>query len=125
MTVINLPFPVSVNAMFSDGKTRRHKSQRYADWVLEAGYRLNRQAPIPVTGPVKLSYELQEGRDNRRRDLSNHVKAVEDLLVAHGVIEADHDLVVRGFSMDWNREVEGIRVTIHRVQPTQTESAAT
>ena len=33
MTVIELPFPVSVNAMFADGKTRRHKSQRYADWI--------------------------------------------------------------------------------------------
>ena len=37
MTVITLPFPVSVNAMFADGKTRRHKSQRYADWIAEAG----------------------------------------------------------------------------------------
>ena len=34
---LTLPFPISVNAMFADGKTRRHKSQKYTteeiDWM--------------------------------------------------------------------------------------------
>ncbi len=36
--------------------------------------------------------------DRRRRDLSNYIKAVEDLLVEHGIIEDDNmitDLRVR------------------------------
>ena len=112
MTVVTLPFPISVNAMFADGKTRRHKSQRYADWWQEAGYRLNRQNPIPVRGPVKLFYEVQEGKDNRRRDLANLEKGCTDLLVEFGIIEADHDLILRELQMVWNKEVEGVRVTI-------------
>jgi len=112
VTVIVLPFPISVNAMFSDGKTRRHKSQRYADWLVEAGYALKSQRAIPVRGPVKLTYEVQEGRDNRRRDIANLEKGCTDLLVEYGMIEADHDLIVRELRMVWNREVQGIRVTI-------------
>src|SRR6185312_16286504 len=67
MTVLTLPFPISVNALFADGKTRRHKSQRYADWLQEAGWALKSQRPDPVRGPVTLLYEVQEGKDNRRR----------------------------------------------------------
>lgn len=115
MTVIDLPFPISVNAMFADGKTRRHKSQRYADWLIEAGYALNRQHPEPVKGPVKILYEFQEGRDNRRRDAFNLEKGVTDLLVSHGVIEADHDLILRDGRVTWNRAIQGVRVTIEPI----------
>lgn len=112
MTTITLPFPISVNAMFADGKTRRHKSQRYADWLAEAGYALKSQRPRPVSGPVKLLYEVQEGKDNRRRDIGNLEKGVTDLLVTYGVIEADHDLVVREIRLIWNRDVQGVRATV-------------
>jgi crossover junction endodeoxyribonuclease RusA len=112
MTVFTLPFPISVNAMFADGKTRRHKSQRYADWIAEAGYALKSQRPRPVTGPVTLLYEVQEGKDGRRRDLGNLEKGVTDLLVDHGVIEADHDRVVREIRLIWNKYVVGVRVTV-------------
>ena len=115
MTVIELPFPVSVNAMFADGKTRRHKSQRYADWIVEAGYALKSQRAIPVRGPVKLLYEVQDGKDGRRRDIGNLEKGCTDLLVEYGIIEADHDLIVREIQMVWNREVRGVRVTIAEV----------
>jgi Holliday junction resolvase RusA-like endonuclease len=112
MIVITLPFPVSVNAMYADGATRRHKSQRYCDWLMEAGHQLNRQRPKPIKGPVNITYEFQDGRDNRRRDAFNLEKGVTDLLVAHGIIEADHDLILRRGVVTWNHEVEGVRVTI-------------
>jgi Holliday junction resolvase RusA-like endonuclease len=112
MTVITLPFPISVNAMFADGKTRRHKSQRYADWLAEAGYALRSQRPQTVLGPVTLLYEVQEGKDNRRRDIGNLEKGCTDLLVYYGIIEADHDLIVREIRMIWNKDVQGVRVTI-------------
>lgn len=115
MTVITLPFPVSVNAMYADGKTRRHKSQRYADWIAEAGYALKSQRARPVPGPVTLLYEVQEGKDNRRRDIANLEKGCTDLLVYYGIIEADHDLIVREIRMIWNRDVQGVRVTIQSV----------
>jgi Holliday junction resolvase RusA-like endonuclease len=117
--VLMLPFPVSVNAMFADGKTRRHKSQRYADWRHEAGWVLRSQRPRSVSGQVMIFYEIQEGKDNRRRDLVNLEKGCTDLLVEYGIIEADHDLILREVRMVWNRQIEGVRVTIspvsHRV----------
>jgi Holliday junction resolvase RusA-like endonuclease len=122
LIVIQLPFPVSVNAMFADGKTRRHKSQRYADWIIEAGYALNRQRPTPIKGPIKILYEFQEGRDNRRRDAFNFEKGVTDLLVSHGVIEGDHDLILRHGSVTWNREVDGVRITITPVGRQEAET---
>lgn len=123
MTVITLPFPVSVNAMFSDGKVRRHKSQRYADWIAEAGYALKSQRALPVRGPVKLLYEVQEGKDNRRRDIGNLEKGCTDLLVYYGIIEADHDRIVREIRMVWNKDVVGVRVTVTCAYPETKDGA--
>lgn len=116
MTVITLPFPISVNAMFADGKNRRIKSQRYCDWILEAGYVLNRQHPTPVKGPIVIRYELQDGRDKRKRDAFNYEKGVSDLLVKHGVIEADDNTIIRKGIVEWSREVQGVRVTIEPIE---------
>ena len=55
MTVLILPFPISVNAMFADGLSRRVKSQKYCDWIIEAGYILNRQHPPQIFGQVELA----------------------------------------------------------------------
>lgn len=115
MTIITLPFPVSVNAMFADGKTRRYQSQKYQDWILEAGYVLNRQNPKPVKGRVAIRYDLQEVDDRWLRDCFNFEKGVTDLLVTHGVIEADHRKVLRGGEIWWHPHVEGIRVTIEPI----------
>lgn len=115
MTVVSLPFPVSVNAMFADGKTRRHKSQRYADWLLEAGWAIKSQRIAPVPGPVKLLFEVQEGHDKRKRDISNLIKGPEDLLVSHGIIEADDGSIVREIALKWNADVKGVRITINQV----------
>lgn len=111
-TVLTLPFPISVNAMFADGRSRRIKSQRYAGWLQEAGWELKRQRPSPIKGQVEIIYEVQDAKDNRRRDLVNLEKGVTDLLVAHGVIEADHDLILREVRMKWAGDVVGVRVTI-------------
>lgn len=116
MIVLTLPFPVSVNAMFADGKTRRHKSQKYADWIVEAGYRLNLQRPAPIKGPVRIRYDLQEVEDRWLRDCFNFEKGVTDLLVSHGVIEADHRKILRGGEIWWNPDVEGIRIAIYPVE---------
>lgn len=114
-TVVNLPFPISVNAMYADGKTRRIKSQRYCDWIMEAGLQMNRQRPMPIDGPVNLVLELQEIDDGRKRDCTNFVKGPEDLLVHHGIIRGDHSGVVRSVLSKWSPEVEGCRVTIESI----------
>ncbi len=112
MIVINLPFPISVNAMFADGKTRRHKSQRYADWVLEAGYALNLQRPPQIKGQYHITYAFQEGQDRRERDAFNLEKGCTDLLVKHGVVEGDSNKYLRRGVVEWDNSVTGVRITI-------------
>lgn len=114
--------------MFADGFSRRIKSQRYADWILEAGYALNRQRPPQIFGQVELHYEVEEKPDKIRRDVENYAKGVSDLLVKHKVIIADDNTVVRKITMEWAPDVKGVRITIrpvaaHRVPETIRESA--
>jgi Holliday junction resolvase RusA-like endonuclease len=115
VTVINLPFPPSVNNLFVNGKYGRFRSQRYDSWIMEAGNEILRQRPSKVVGPVVLSFEFQEGRDNRKRDITNLLKAPEDLLVKHGIIQADDGSIVRSVRASWSEAVEGVRVTIHSI----------
>ncbi len=104
-----LPFPPSTNHLFA-GKARRHLSKSYKAWRTEAGWTLNEQEPIArFTGPVSLTMAL--GRpDKRRRDISNFVKAVEDLLVTHNIIRDDSD--VHRLLVYWTGGVVGVRVEI-------------
>jgi Holliday junction resolvase RusA-like endonuclease len=103
---------VSVNAMFADGKTRRIKSQRYAEWIVEAGWELKRQRPAKVVGMVDLMFEHQLLKDGRHRDASNFCKGPEDLLVSHGVIQGDDERYVREVRSRWSEDVVGTRVTV-------------
>jgi Holliday junction resolvase RusA-like endonuclease len=129
MTVLNLPFPPSLNNMFINSKHGRFRSQKYDSWIMEAGNEILRQRPSKVAGPVILSFEFQDGHDKRRRDISNLIKAPEDLLVSHRLIEADDQFTVRKISASWATDVEGVRVTIepffsiHRVSEMTKEAA--
>lgn len=114
MIVIQLPFPPSVNNLFLNGRSGRFRSQKYDSWIQEAGTEIMRQRPSKCVGPVSLMFEFQEGRDKRKRDITNLLKAPEDLLVKHGIIEADDGSVVRKVSAAWSAEVEGVRITIEQ-----------
>lgn len=109
--------------MFINGKNRsRAISQKYEDWRMEAGWLLNKQHPPAIRGPVRLSYALQDGRDKRKRDCGNYEKGVTDLLVSHGVIEADDNTIVRGIHIYWDTDVEGVRITIEsEISPGQVD----
>jgi Holliday junction resolvase RusA-like endonuclease len=126
MTTFTLPFPPSVNNLFMNGKHGRFRSQRYDSWIQEAGCEIMRQRPKKVAGPVILTYEFQEGKDKRKRDLGNLEKAPTDLLVSHGIISADDGSIVREIKLKWNAEVEGVRVTVSSIFtafPTQKDNA--
>jgi crossover junction endodeoxyribonuclease RusA len=109
---LTLPFPPSVNNLFINAGRKRVRSPGYRAWADLAGFQINRQKPQPVTGPVMLRYEFQEGQDNRRRDIDNLVKPVNDLLVEHGVIEGDDNRTVRAIDLRWSRDVVGVRITV-------------
>jgi Holliday junction resolvase RusA-like endonuclease len=115
MTVIILPMPPSVNSLWANSKRGgRFRTQKYDSWIMEAGVEINRQRPPKFVGPVVLKYEFQEPRA-RKFDLGNREKAATDLLVSHGIIQADDNTIVRGIDLRWNPEVEGVRVTISSI----------
>lgn len=113
-TVITLPFPPSVNGLFANKKRGRVRSERYREWANAAGWELKAQRPKRVKGPVRLSLFVQEKRD-RKRDISNLVKAVEDLLVEHRIIDGDDQATVREVRASWCPRTTGCRVEVERV----------
>lgn len=73
---------------------------------------LKQQGQKPISGPVAIDLLVE---DKGRVDISNLIKAVEDLLVSHGMIDGDGREVVRHVAIDWARDVQGIRVSVQGV----------
>ncbi len=101
MLTLQLPFPPTTNNLFFNLPGRRGgraPTKGYKAWKEKAAVAIRRQAPEPIAGAVMLSIVL--GRpDRRRRDLSNYVKALEDALVYHKLIEDDS--LVQSLSVSW------------------------
>jgi len=107
MIDVTIPVPPSSNALFRNvpGKGRV-KTGDYKRWLNEAGWQLLAQKPAPITGRVNLTLDVQRSRG----DVSNRVKAAEDLLVRHGLIEDDR--LVQSITARWSDEVVGCRVMV-------------
>ena len=89
--MIKLPYPPSVNSLYA-GKGRRYKSKAYKAWFLEAGIAINGQTASVRGKKIKLTIRVHRP-DKRVRDIANIEKAVSDLLVAHGILEDDSDII--------------------------------
>ena len=84
-----LPFPPSLNNLFVNGKRGRFTSPKYKAWKDAAGLIANAQAKGRcIAGYYALDVKLVRP-DKRRRDASNYLKAVEDLLVSLGITDDD------------------------------------
>lgn len=93
-----LPYPPSTNNLFENAKKGRVKTDHYQAWRTTAGKLIQMQGRKRVLGQVALSVDLVKP-DRRKRDLSNTLKAVEDLLVEMQVI--DDDSLVQALSVQW------------------------
>lgn len=94
-----LPFPPSVNCLYS-GNRRRFKSKRYKAWIAEAeGALLQNSVPTSLWGEaLEVTYRLR-APDNRCRDLANGEKALSDFLVDHHFIQDDSR--IQRLVMEW------------------------
>lgn len=102
-----------MNGLFATGKHgKRYRSQRYEDWIHVAGIEVMRQRPNKISGPVALLYEFGEPKDKRKHDLGNLEKATTDLLVTHGIIQADDNSIVREIRLRWVEDIAGVLVTV-------------
>jgi crossover junction endodeoxyribonuclease RusA len=110
-TIVTLPIPPSVNALWRTWRGRVHRSKTYAAWREAAGWELAIQRPARIPGPVTVT--IAAGRpDRRKRDVDNLPKAILDLLQAHQVI-ADDSQVMK-ITTGWDSTVPAgtVRVTV-------------
>ena len=84
MHKIELPFPPSVNSLFGGGsKQKRFKSKKYVAWIKSCP-----AIPAAKHSNIGLCYNFYMP-DNRARDLDNHIKPLNDYLVANEFIIDD------------------------------------
>jgi Holliday junction resolvase RusA-like endonuclease len=106
-----LPVPPTTNHLYLNMRGKgRVKSPQYRDWITEAGLLLNRQWGLSKIETQVTIEILVERQGKRRADISNRIKAVEDLMVSQGVL-ADDRLVER-VEAQWCDDVDGCVVNI-------------
>lgn len=109
MIELELPFPVSVNALFRNRRRGRAITAKYKAWLYDAGWAIKQQRPRAIEGPVTIEYAFANGR---KADIDNLPKAVSDLLVKHQLISDDGPAIVRGISCRFESDVAGVRVRV-------------
>lgn len=112
MTVrLSLPFPPTTNNLFVNVPRKgRVKSATYKRWLSAASSEC--WGVKQVAGRYHLTLAV-ERPDKRARDLSNLIKAVEDLLVHVGAIEDDH--LCETLAMSWCEKPAGRDARVHVV----------
>lgn len=109
VAIINLSqLPPSSNNLFLSAGNRRVKTPRYRGWLDVAGWEIATQRPAKIAGPYAMTLWFE--RAKRRSDISNRVKAVEDVLVTHGVIEDDS--LCQKLSAEWSNQIKGVRIMV-------------
>ncbi len=112
-TVLHLPFPPTVNGLYSTNfKTkRRFKSEAYERWEQDAYYALlgERHRLHRHKEQVQVTYTFTPP-DKRHRDVFNYEKAVSDFLVKHQIL-ADDTLIVRGI-VQWMTGTHPVTIVI-------------
>lgn len=98
MVLYTLPYPPSVNGLFFNASKGRVKTNAYKAWRNAAGQMILAQGRKRVHGRVSLAIAVTRP-DRRKRDISNLIKAIEDLLVEMAVI--DDDSLVQRLSIKW------------------------
>lgn len=114
MTVLELPFPISVNAMYRSVKGRNILSKQARQWKEQAGWMIAAQKAQKHKGPVSIEMAFTPP-DKRRRDADNFVKIVLDALVTRGVVEDDNTTIIRDRRERWgapDKQKAGVKVIV-------------
>jgi crossover junction endodeoxyribonuclease RusA len=106
---LNLPYPPSANHLWRRARKGMMLSERYENWLAEAGWTAKAQRPGRILGRYKLSIHALRP-DKRRRDLDNIIKPISDLLKSVGVIEDDS--LCEMITARWVTAGEGVEVHI-------------
>lgn len=119
MTTIRLQHvPPPLSALFTNVPKRgRVRTERYKVWLQAVGWDMKRYHNVRFHEPVEIAITIGKLRSNS--DLSNRVKAIEDLLVSHGVIKDDSVTYLKGSAVRIAQEpFEGVEISITPADPT-------
>lgn len=99
-----IPVPISANHLYASGSGYRFKDKKYKEWITIAGHYVNQQKRefYPNKFPLGKGYRFNlyvPKWDNRVRDITNYIKAAEDLMVRCGV--SLDDRLFEGGASDW------------------------
>jgi Holliday junction resolvase RusA-like endonuclease len=113
---ITLPFPPSVNNLFSQSwrSKKRFISKKYRIWRDQAYWLIQTANLKPIEGTFEISISLDQP-DKRPRDADNYQKAVIDALVKMRVVEDDK--LMRKISTAWGGKGKNVHVKIRGVVP--------
>lgn len=110
--------PPSTNSLFRNARgVGRVKTEPYKVWINAAGWDVAAAKVKPIHQPVSVTMLVR--RKNKRSDLDNMAKGPLDLLVKHGVILDDSQ--VMSLTLQWSDAVEGVRIFL---EPFRKEKAA-
>lgn len=110
---LSLPMPPSANGLFANAASGgRFKTEEYEAWLSEAGWRLQEQRPARISGAYEIQIAIPRPNTNRRVDLDNRAKPLNDLLTKHRVI-TDDSLCER-LTMTWGPVGSDVSVVLTR-----------
>ena len=111
---VALSYPPATNNLYFNAPGKgRVKTERYADWLDESGWRIAAQRPGRIVGPFATEITVTRP-DNRRRDLDNMLKPILDCLVKHRVIPDDS--LGQRHMIQWTDDGDGVRVVVTRAR---------
>ena len=108
-----LPLPPTTNNLYANSENGgRFKTEAYDQWLADAGWRVQQQRPGRIAGAYALDLEIPRPSSKRAMDLSNRIKATEDLLCKQRVI-ADDSLCER-LTVTWGAPGSDVKVALSR-----------
>lgn len=115
--------PPSTNNLYTNVPRKgRVKTERYRTWLQAVGWDMKRYHNQRWMEPVYLTIVIGKLRANA--DVSNRVKAVEDLLVAHNIIPDDTIQWVKGVNACLAQiPFDGVEISITSAEPAQRAAA--
>ena len=99
--VLDLPLPISTNAIWRSDRGGVHKSAKYKAWIKSAGalYLTQKRRIKPILGRFHATIILNEQMMRSNQDLDN-IKCLMDIAKSFGLIVDDSIKYMRQFSVE-------------------------
>lgn len=121
-----LPYPPSVNALFTNRRGGRSRTKAYDAWLYEAGVELLRQGARQLTGPVAVYIDAYLP-DKRVRDIDNICKPCLDIATKRSLIDGDDWRTVQYVGVSYqgiDRDNPRVELSITPIQPVREAEGA-